>query len=194
MDATTVAALAMLFAVGAALYSSVGHGGASAYIMSKVLEEQRGYEYIDVMPRTLTGKDNRAGVGQDADYFAKPSREDIVGAAYELMREAIQEMGGRIDRVVVNDANQREYLAQVVVSGSGDVKVIRARPGDANPQIGPAIREPKLVSEAGSKGIAVRKKEIMVAERILLDETGEKNRDPAGSGQIELRVVAIAPG
>src|SRR6266700_4139196 len=37
MDATTVAALAMLFALGAALYSSVGHGGASAYIASMAL-------------------------------------------------------------------------------------------------------------------------------------------------------------
>ncbi|HEV2595248.1 MAG TPA: sulfite exporter TauE/SafE family protein [Sphingomicrobium sp.] len=32
MDASTVSALALLFALGAALYSSVGHGGASAYI------------------------------------------------------------------------------------------------------------------------------------------------------------------
>src|SRR5437764_2013644 len=37
MDATTVAALAILFAVGAALYSSVGHGGASAYIATMAL-------------------------------------------------------------------------------------------------------------------------------------------------------------
>src|SRR5256885_14464446 len=37
MDATTVAALAILFAFGAALYSSVGHGGASAYIASMAL-------------------------------------------------------------------------------------------------------------------------------------------------------------
>ena len=37
MDATTVATLALLFALGAALYSSVGHGGASAYIASMAL-------------------------------------------------------------------------------------------------------------------------------------------------------------
>ena len=43
--------------------------------------------------------------------------------AYILMRDAIQQMGGRIDRVVVNDATQKEYLAQVVVSNNGDVKV-----------------------------------------------------------------------
>ncbi len=37
MDFTTVAALALLFALGAALYSSVGHGGASAYIAAMAL-------------------------------------------------------------------------------------------------------------------------------------------------------------
>src|SRR5205809_4177623 len=51
--------------------------------------------------------------------------------AYGLMRDTIQQMGGRVDRVVVNDATQREYLAQVVVSNNGDVKVVKARPGDA---------------------------------------------------------------
>ena len=51
--------------------------------------------------------------------------------AYDLMRDAIQQMGGRIDRVIVNDATQREYLAQIVVSNNGESKVIKARPGDA---------------------------------------------------------------
>jgi hypothetical protein len=37
MDSTTVMALVLLFALGAALYSSVGHGGASAYIASMAL-------------------------------------------------------------------------------------------------------------------------------------------------------------
>src|SRR5438445_13572916 len=37
MDSTTIAALAILFAIGAALYSSVGHGGASAYIAAMAL-------------------------------------------------------------------------------------------------------------------------------------------------------------
>lgn len=62
-------------------------GGASAYLMQKVLEEQRAYEHIDVLPRTVTARENRTGVGQDADYFSKPDREDIVEAVYDLMRE-----------------------------------------------------------------------------------------------------------
>jgi bifunctional DNase/RNase len=53
--------------------------------------------------------------------------------AYGLLRDTIQQMGGRIDRVLVNDATQSQYLAQIVVSdgSGGDVKVIKARPGDA---------------------------------------------------------------
>jgi uncharacterized membrane protein YfcA len=37
VDTTTVIALCLLFALGAALYSSVGHGGASAYIAAMAL-------------------------------------------------------------------------------------------------------------------------------------------------------------
>src|SRR5947209_9518926 len=37
VDHSTVAALCLLFALGAALYSSVGHGGASAYIAAMAL-------------------------------------------------------------------------------------------------------------------------------------------------------------
>ncbi len=62
-------------------------GGASAYLLQQILEGQRAYEHIDVSPRTLTARPNRTGVGQDSDYFTKPSREDIVDAAYGLMRE-----------------------------------------------------------------------------------------------------------
>ena len=48
--------------------------------------------------------------------------------AYDLMRDAIQQMGGRIDRVLVNDATQREYLAQIVVS-NGTATSRSSRPG-----------------------------------------------------------------
>jgi len=77
--------------------------------------------------------------------------------AYGLMRDTIQQMGGRIDRVLVNDATQREYLAQIVVSEpGGDVKVIKARPGDAVAlalQTGaPIFVENQVLDKFGSKG------------------------------------------
>ncbi|HWY98842.1 MAG TPA: thiamine pyrophosphate-dependent enzyme [Bacteroidia bacterium] len=62
-------------------------GGASAYMMEKVLEEQGGYEYLDSAPRTLTGKDHRPAYGSDGDFFSKPSVEDIFDVVYGIMNE-----------------------------------------------------------------------------------------------------------
>ncbi|HSY76214.1 MAG TPA: transketolase, partial [Bacteroidia bacterium] len=62
-------------------------GGASAYMMEKVLEEQGGYQYLDSAPRTLTGKDHRPAYGSDGDFFSKPSVEDIFDVVYGIMNE-----------------------------------------------------------------------------------------------------------
>lgn len=62
-------------------------GGASALILRHVLEEQGGYDHLEVPPRTLTATPNRTPVGQDGDYFTKPNREDIVEVAYAIARE-----------------------------------------------------------------------------------------------------------
>jgi len=62
-------------------------GGAAAFMYNKVMEEQGGYKWLDVSPRTLTGKDHRPSYGSDGDYFSKPNVEDIVWAAKEMMEE-----------------------------------------------------------------------------------------------------------
>lgn len=62
-------------------------GGASAYMMQKVLEEQEAWGYLDAAPRTLTASESRTPYAIDGDYFAKPSRDDIVSTVYEMMRE-----------------------------------------------------------------------------------------------------------
>ena len=62
-------------------------GGASAFILREVLEVQHGFDHLDAAPRTLASAEHRAPVGVDGDYFAKPNREQIVEAAYALMRE-----------------------------------------------------------------------------------------------------------
>jgi pyruvate/2-oxoglutarate/acetoin dehydrogenase E1 component/TPP-dependent pyruvate/acetoin dehydrogenase alpha subunit len=63
-------------------------GGASAYMMRQVLEVQRGFDWLDAAPRTLTGKEHRPSYGSDGDYFSKPNRETLFEAVYELMHEA----------------------------------------------------------------------------------------------------------
>ena len=62
-------------------------GGAAAYMFNKVMEEQGGYKYLDVSPRTITGKAHRPPYGSDGDYFSKPNAEDIVSVIKAMMSE-----------------------------------------------------------------------------------------------------------
>ncbi|WP_430929060.1 alpha-ketoacid dehydrogenase subunit alpha/beta [Polaribacter marinivivus] len=62
-------------------------GGASAYILQEILENQNGYEYLDSKPSTLTSKPHRPAYGTDGDYFSKPSTEDIFEKIYAMMHE-----------------------------------------------------------------------------------------------------------
>lgn len=62
-------------------------GGASAFMMQQVLEEQEAYYHLDVEPKTLSSKNHRPAYGTDGDYFSKPSIDDIVEACYGLMRD-----------------------------------------------------------------------------------------------------------
>ncbi len=63
-------------------------GGATAFMMQKVLEEQAGYQYLDSAPITITAKEHRPAYGSDGDYFSKPNSEEVYDRIYELMREA----------------------------------------------------------------------------------------------------------
>ncbi len=62
-------------------------GGAAAYMFNKVMEEQGGYKYLDVSPRTLTAKAHRPSYGSDGDYFSKPNTEDVVAVIKDMMAE-----------------------------------------------------------------------------------------------------------
>ncbi|MEC4114088.1 alpha-ketoacid dehydrogenase subunit alpha/beta [Myroides pelagicus] len=62
-------------------------GGASAYILQKVLEEQGGYRHLDSEPQTLTSRAHRPAYGTDGDYFSKPQIEDVFERVYAMMHE-----------------------------------------------------------------------------------------------------------
>lgn len=62
-------------------------GGAAAYMFNKVLEEQGGYRWLDVSPRTITAEAHRPAYSSDGDYFSKPNSEDIVTVIMEMMAE-----------------------------------------------------------------------------------------------------------
>ena len=63
-------------------------GGASAYIMQTILDDQNGYQYLDSKPQTLAAKQHRPAYGTDGDYFSKPQLEDIFEKVYAMMHEA----------------------------------------------------------------------------------------------------------
>ncbi len=62
-------------------------GGASAYMLDKVIEGQEAYYYLDSKPVTLSSKEHRPAYSSDGDYFSKPNAEDVFDAAYTIMEE-----------------------------------------------------------------------------------------------------------
>jgi pyruvate/2-oxoglutarate/acetoin dehydrogenase E1 component len=62
-------------------------GGASAYLLDDVLNRQGAWRHLDGQAQTLASKPHLPAYGSDGDYFSKPNVDDIVEAAYNVMRE-----------------------------------------------------------------------------------------------------------
>jgi pyruvate/2-oxoglutarate/acetoin dehydrogenase E1 component/TPP-dependent pyruvate/acetoin dehydrogenase alpha subunit len=62
-------------------------GGTTAYMFNKVMEEQGGYRWLDVAPRTISAKAHRPPYGSDGDYFSKPNAEEISEVVRQMMSE-----------------------------------------------------------------------------------------------------------
>lgn len=62
-------------------------GGASAYMFQQVMENQGGYKWLDVSPRTITAKAHRPAYATDGDYFSKPNAEEIADTIQQMMAE-----------------------------------------------------------------------------------------------------------
>ncbi len=63
-------------------------GGATAFMMQKVMEEQGAYAFLDSKPLTITGKEHRPAYASDGDYFSKPNPEEVFDKVYQMMRES----------------------------------------------------------------------------------------------------------
>lgn len=62
-------------------------GGASGFILQQIIEEQGAYQYLDSPPVTITARPHRSAYGSDADYWSKPSADDVYASVYDLMHE-----------------------------------------------------------------------------------------------------------
>ena len=62
-------------------------GGATSFMMQKVLEEQGAYNFVDSGPVTVSAKEHRPAYASDGDYFSKPNAEDVFEKVYAVMAE-----------------------------------------------------------------------------------------------------------
>ncbi|MGM8363092.1 alpha-ketoacid dehydrogenase subunit alpha/beta [Flavobacterium sp. ARAG 55.4] len=63
-------------------------GGASAFILQQIIDNQDAFKFLDSKPQTLSAKEHRPSYGTDGDYFSKPSIEDIYEKVYSIISEA----------------------------------------------------------------------------------------------------------
>ncbi len=63
-------------------------GGASAYMMQQVLDDQEAWQWLDSAPQTLSAAAHRPAYGTDGDYYSKPNAETIFDKVYEIMHES----------------------------------------------------------------------------------------------------------
>jgi pyruvate/2-oxoglutarate/acetoin dehydrogenase E1 component/TPP-dependent pyruvate/acetoin dehydrogenase alpha subunit len=55
-------------------------GGASAYILQKLIERDKLWWHLDEPPITITATEHRPAYGTDGSYWSKPEAEDVIGA------------------------------------------------------------------------------------------------------------------
>jgi len=53
-----------------------------------VMNEQKGYYYLDSEPQCLSAEAHRPAYATDGDYFSKPSADDIYEKVYAIMSES----------------------------------------------------------------------------------------------------------
>ncbi len=63
-------------------------GGGSAFILHKILDEQKAWRWLDSAPQTLTAKPHRPAYTTDGDYFSKPNAEEVFDVAYAMLQES----------------------------------------------------------------------------------------------------------
>jgi len=79
----------------------------------------------DVLPVFISFDQARSIVqGLDATDIGRPLTHD-------LLLDTMEELGGRVERVVVTDVRDDTYIADVHVAGPRDSVVVDARPSDA---------------------------------------------------------------
>jgi pyruvate/2-oxoglutarate/acetoin dehydrogenase E1 component/TPP-dependent pyruvate/acetoin dehydrogenase alpha subunit len=62
-------------------------GGGTAFMMNKVLEDQKAFYSLESEPLTICAQEHRPAYGTDGDYFSNPNAEDVFETIYGVMHE-----------------------------------------------------------------------------------------------------------
>ncbi len=62
-------------------------GGATAFMLQKIIEDQKAFYHLDSEPRTISAKEHRPAYATDGDYFSNPNAEDVFETIYAIMHE-----------------------------------------------------------------------------------------------------------
>lgn len=63
-------------------------GGATAFMMQRVVEERGGFYHLEDEPKTITAREHRPAFASDGDYFSNPNAEDVFDTLYEMMHRS----------------------------------------------------------------------------------------------------------
>ncbi len=62
-------------------------GGATAFMLQKILDVGDGYFSLDAKPMCITAYAHRTPFGSDGDYFSKPNAEDVIEKILQITNE-----------------------------------------------------------------------------------------------------------
>lgn len=60
-------------------------GGATAFMLQKIVEERGGFYYLEDEPKTVCAREHRPAFASDGDYFSNPNAEDVFETIYSMM-------------------------------------------------------------------------------------------------------------
>ncbi len=103
------------------------------------------------------GQSEALAIFADLNASAPSTRRIESPRTYDLMRSLVQELGGSVDRVIVNNVSDTTFYAKVIMNGASGPVEVESRPSDAI-------------------ALALRAKAPIFAEVSVLEKAGVANR------------------
>jgi bifunctional DNase/RNase len=90
---------------------------------------------------------------------------------HDLLRDVLEALGARLDRVVITELREKTYYAELQLSGPGGPRVVSSRPSDAI----------ALAARTGSPLFVVE--EVIDAEGLIVPDEAEEDDESATSNE-----------